>query len=116
MKRIVLTVIVGLLISLSAMAQSKSEKNAEKKAQKAVEKVQTAIELTEEEKAKYFELQKTQFLNRAELPKGLKESDPDTFKEKTRENRKQFEKNLLETFGDKRGKAILNATKKKKKK
>ena len=113
MKKSLLTLMVGLLISASTMAQSKSEKKIEKRANAAVEKVQATVKLSEEEKVKYFEIQKTQLINRAEVPKGLKQSDPDKFKEKVKESRKQFTKNLMDAFGKKRGKEILEASKKK---
>jgi hypothetical protein len=113
MKRIVLTVIVGLLISVSAIAQSKSETKLINKANKAVEKVLANLELTEGEKETYFELQKARLTERSEFPKGLKESDPELFKEKSKANRKKFTKNVIEAFGKERGKEILEASKNK---
>ncbi|GAA3651198.1 hypothetical protein [Flavivirga jejuensis] len=115
MKKSALTVIVGLLISVSALAQSKSEMKIEKRATKAVEKLETTIKLSESEKATYFELQKAKLQDRANFPKGLKESDPDAFKAKAKANRKEFTKSVIKAFGEKRGKEILEAAKKKKK-
>ena len=116
MKRELLVLMIGLFVSVSAIAQSKAEKNIEKKANAAVEKVLTTVELSDEEKATYFEIQKVRFEERATFPKGLKESDPELFKKMNLDNRKDAEKKVIEAFGKERGKEIIVASKKKKKK
>ena len=60
-----------------------------------------------------LELPDNTIMKAFEVPKGLKQSDPDKFKEKVKESRKQFTKNLMDAFGKKRGKEILEASKKK---
>ena len=50
MKKLALTIITSLLISVSALAQSKIEKRALAE----VEKVETTIKLTDDEKEKYL--------------------------------------------------------------
>lgn len=115
MKRTILVFIVGLFVSVSAMAQSKADQNLEKKANAAVEKVMTTVELSQEEQATFFELQKVKLEDRASFPKGLKKSDPDKFKALNKKNRKDFEKSVIVAFGKERGNEIIEASKQKKK-
>lgn len=116
MKRELLVLMIGLFVSVSAIAQSKAEKNIEKKANAAVEKVSATVELSDEEKTTYFEIQKVRFEERATFPKGLKESDPELFKKMNLDNRKEAEQKTIEAFGKERGKEIITASKIKKKK
>jgi len=110
MKKFALTLITGLLISFSASAQSKLEQ----KAQKALEKVQASIELTDTEQAKFLEISTARFEDRATWPKGLKQSDNAKFKELAKKNRKKFESDLSDAFGEARAKEIIKAGKNKK--
>ena len=116
MKKIALTLITGLLISFSALAQSKAEVKAAEKAATALEKIQTAIELTDDEQAKYLEVTTARFVDRSTWPKGLKESDNAKFKELAKKNKKDYEKGLVDAFGEKRAQEILLAGKNKKNK
>ena len=111
MKKLALTLITGLLISVSALAQSKIEKRALAQ----VEKVETTIKLTDDEKEKYLELQKTRLSNQVAIAKEFKKDDKETFKVKAKENRQQFQKDVIKTFGKTRGKEIIKASKVKKK-
>lgn len=116
MKKGLLVFMIGLFVSVSAIAQSKADQNIEKKANAAVEKVMTTVDLSKEEQAKYLELQMVKMEDRASFPKGLKKSDPDKYKAMNKKNRKDFEKSVIVAFGKERGDVILAAGKQKKKK
>lgn len=110
LKKNLLTLLIGTLISISAIAQSKSELRAEKLTIKSIEKIETETKLTEDEKVKYTEIQKEKLLNHFKIANEFRKSDPDKFKEKVKENGHLYVKNLLETFGNRRGREILNAS------
>jgi hypothetical protein len=113
MKKILFTLLAGVLISISTMAQSKSEARAEKITNRTIERIETTTKLSAIEKDKYIELQKTRLINRSEIDQDLRKSDPDKFKEKAKANNKLFRKNLIDAFGKKRASEILAASKKK---
>lgn len=115
MKKILMTLVLGLLISVSTMAQSKDEQKAIKAANKNIERVEKTIKLTDAERETYFELKKSFAMTHNSL-KPLKESDPAKYKAGVKENGADFSKKLTKAFGEERAAEIKKAGKKPKKK
>ena len=115
MKKIVLTLVLGLLVSLSVIAQSKDEKRATNATNKKIETIQKTIELLDSEKEIYFELNKVFAIKHFSLRDELKESDPAKFKEEVKANGADFRKKLTAALGKARAKEIIAASKVKKK-
>lgn len=115
MKKTVLTVIVGLLISVSVMAQSKNEARALKTTNNKIEQIEQTTQLSDSEKETFFELNKAYVLKHFDL-KALKKSDPAKYKKEVKANNADFRKKLTAALGKERATEIINAGKKKKKK
>ena len=111
MKKNVLTLIIGLLISITAVGQSKAEVKAAAKAETSLEKLQASIELTDVEQAKYLEIATARFVDRSTWPKGVKNDDKAKFKELVKKNSDLYESGLVDAFGEKRAQEILTAGK-----
>ncbi|MEP3838649.1 MAG: hypothetical protein ABJM36_13435 [Algibacter sp.] len=114
MKKSLLTLVLGLLISVTAMAQSKNEARAIKTTNNKIEQIEKTIELTDSEKETFIELNKAYVIKHFEL-RDLKESDPDTFKSGVKANKADFTKKLNAALGKERATEIIKASKKKKK-
>lgn len=115
MKKSLLAFVVGLLVSVSVMAQSKNEKRAIKTTNKKIAQIEKTVELTDTEKEAYADLYKVYILNHFEL-KGLKESDRSKFKEEVKKNNKDLKEKLASAVGKERADEIINASKGKNKK
>jgi hypothetical protein len=115
MKKSLLTLVLGLLISVSAMAQSKNEKRFSKMTDKKIEKIELVTKLSDSEKETFHKLNKAYLTKHFSL-KELKESNPAEFKTEIKANKNNLETKLIAAFGKKRATEILNAGKKKKKK
>jgi len=113
MKKIVLTVIAGLLISVSVMAQSKSEARALKVTNNKIEKIEQITKLSDSEKETFSELNKAYAVKHFDL-RALKESDPATYKKEVKANRVDLMKKLTAALGKERATEIMDAGKKKK--
>jgi hypothetical protein len=115
MKKIVLTLVLGLLISISAMAQSKNDKRATKATDRKIEKIEKTTKLSDSEKETFTELNKAFAIKHFSLREELKESDPAKYKEEVKANRADFNKKLTAALGKARAKEIIAASKVKKK-
>lgn len=115
MKKFALTLLTGLLISFSAFAQSKAEIKAAERAKTALQKLQTSIQLTDDEQAKYLEIAKARFIDRSTWPKGIKKKDKAKFRELSKKNKALYEEGLVDAFGEKRAQEIIMAGKNKNK-
>lgn len=113
--KIFLTLALGLLISVSTMAQSKNEKRISKLTDKKIEKIELVTKLSDSEKETFHEINKA-YLTKHYSLKELKESDPAQFKTEIKANKKDLETKLIAAFGKERATEILSAAKKKKKK
>ncbi|MDO6736313.1 hypothetical protein [Wenyingzhuangia sp. 2_MG-2023] len=115
MKKILLTVVLGLLISVSTMAQSKNEKRAIKITNNKIELIEKSIELSESEKETFIEFNKAYISKHLDL-RALKKSDPAKYKTEVKANKNNLIKKLNDAFGKERATEIMNAGKKKKNK
>lgn len=115
MKRIVLTLALGLLISMSVLAQSKNEQRATNVTNKKIETIEKTTKLSDSEKETYFELNKAYVIKHFNLKDEFKESDPDKFKIEVRANNVDLNKKITAAFGKTRAKEIIAAAKVKKK-
>ncbi|MDN3663920.1 hypothetical protein ACFFU1_15125 [Algibacter miyuki] len=113
MKKSLLTLVLGLLISVSTMAQSKNEARAIKTTNNKIELIEKSIKLTNIEKETFIELNKAYVTKHFDL-KPLKESDPATYKTEVKANNADFRKKLTAALGKERATEIINASKKKK--
>ena len=109
MKKTIVTFAFGLLISLTAFAQSSIEKSAIRRTNESIVSIEKTIELSDTAKTTFFELKKEQVVNHITLAQKYKDSDPDKFKEKIKANRKDFNLKLNEALGKARAKEILTA-------
>lgn len=113
MKKSLLTIALGLLISVSAMAQSKNEKRAIKTTNQKIEKIEKTLTLSDTEKETYSELNKVYLVNHFDL-RELKKSDPAKFKSGIKANKADFMKKLAAALGKDRANEIVKASKGKK--
>lgn len=113
MKKSLLTLVFGLLISVAAVAQSNLEKRVEIATNKKIEKIEASLKFqNDEEKEKFTALITEQITRHFKIADKYKESDPTMFKQKVRENSKQYNKELRETFGIDRANEFLAAGRK----
>lgn len=115
MKKSLLTLVLGLLISASALAQSKNETRAIKVTNNKIERIEQVTTLSDSEKETFSELNKAYISNHFDL-KPLKESDPAKYKTEVKANKADFKKKMTSALGKERATEIMNASKNKKKK
>jgi hypothetical protein len=113
MKKIIFTLLVGVLISISAMAQSKNEARALRITNNKIEQIEQITELSDSEKETFFELNKVYLQKHFDL-KELKKSDPAKYKTERKANKADFMKKLTVALGKERATEITKAGKKKK--
>lgn len=113
MKKKLVTLVVGLLISLATTGQSKVEVRAERLLSKDLEKVTSLIDLTKEEREKYSEIKKKQIINFCMIAEEFRKTNPTKFKEEVRKNQKNSEAELIEVFGKHRAMELVRASRKK---
>lgn len=109
MKKILLSLVFGLLITVSTMAQSKAEKGTAKK----IQQIESVTKLSDSEKASFSKLNIAYMTKHFEI-KPLKQSDPAKYKTEAKANKTEFLKNLSAAVGEERANEIINAAKKKK--
>lgn len=114
MKKSILTLAFGLLISLVTVAQSEENDRLERVLSKEIAKIENTLTLNEKEKETYKKIKTQQLTKHFSLSKEFKASDPDMFKQKVKENSKQYTSELIEAFGKKRATEILKASRAKK--
>ena len=113
MKKSLFTLVFGLLISVTAVAQSNLEKHVEKSTDIKIERIEASLKFqNDEEKEKFATLTKEQLTRHFNIGKKYKKSDPEMCKQKRRDNNKQYNKELQEAFGTERAKALFQASKK----
>ena len=111
MKKSLFTLVFGLLISVTAVAQSNVEKLVEKSTNKKIEKIEASLKFqNDEEKEKFATLTKERLTKHFNIVEKYKESDPAMFNQKRKDNMKQYNKELQEAFGTERGKALFQAS------
>lgn len=115
MKKSILTLVLGLLISVSAIAQSKNETRAIKTTNNKIKLIEQTIALSDSEKATFTELNVAYVTKHLDL-KPLKESDPEAHKAEVKANNADLKKKLSAALGKERATEILAASKKKKNK
>ena len=115
MKKVLLTLLFGVLISVTAMAQ-KANKRIDRLVDKDLAKIEATVTLEDSEKEKYLELKKAYLTNHFSASDKYKESDKDILKQKIKENKDQFESEVNAAFGKERAAEILAAGSKGKKK
>lgn len=109
MKKLITVLLFGILISLSATAQSSIENHADKKTNSVIEKIESKTKLSKSEKETFFEIQNAHYVRHFTLAKEYKESDLVRFKKEVKENGKLLKVNLNKAFGEKRASEILEA-------
>lgn len=112
MKKSLFTLVLGLLISVAAMAQSKNDRRAETIIQKEITKIEASLTLEDEEKETFKKIKKEQVLKHIEIVEEFKTKDPVLFKQKVRENNQSYNKSMFEAFGKPRAREIFAAIKK----
>ena len=113
MKKILFTLVLGLLVNITTMAQTNNDRRAERITQQAIEKIETSLTLKEEEKKTFVTLKKEQLFKHFEIVEKYKVKDPEMFREKITENNQKINKSMFEAFGKARAREILGAMKNK---
>lgn len=110
MKKIVLTFVFGLLISMTISAQSSIEKRAEVLVKQSIENIEKETKLNPFEKEVLMYVQVPFYKRYLKKIKKLRTKNPEKFKEKIRENRESLKTDLIENLGEARGLEVFNAT------
>lgn len=113
MKKSLITLVLGLLVSVATMAQSNKEIRAERITQQAVTKIEASLTLTEEEKKTFEDLKKESLFKHFEIAEQYKTDNPEIFKQKINENNQLFNKSMFDAFGKARAREIMGTLKKK---
>jgi hypothetical protein len=113
MKKSLTTLVFGLLISVSVLAQSKIEKRALTITNKKIEKIEAVTKLSKSEKETYRKIYQVYLVKHFGLSE-LKEKHPSKFKEGVRKNNASFKKKLIAAIGKKRADEIIKVGQKKK--
>ncbi|ANW96387.1 hypothetical protein AXE80_08895 [Wenyingzhuangia fucanilytica] len=109
MKKTITTLAIALLISVASMGQSNAEARAETLASKDLQKVTAVISLNEEEQEKYLSIKKAYFMNHFSFAKEYRDSNPEKFKEKIKENGVKLNSDMVAAFGRPRAVELLKA-------
>lgn len=109
MKKTIITLVVGLLISVASIAQSKAEVQAETIAKKDIQKISAVVSMNEEEQEKYITIKKEYLINHFKIVKEYRKNDPEKFKEKRTENGKKLNADMVAAFGKPRALEFLKA-------
>lgn len=110
MKKFLLTLVLGLFISITTIAQSNSEKRAANGTKKSIANIEKTIKLSDAEKETYAELNNAYLLNHFELQE-MKKSDPAAFKKGIKANKADYIEKLTNSLGKERTDEILAALK-----
>jgi hypothetical protein len=109
MKKTIITFILGLFITLGAMAQSKIERRAINSTNKKIEQIQMTTSLSDSEKETYSKLNTAYMIKHFEIRDEFKESDPAKFNIERKANNADFDKKITVAFGETRAKEIKTA-------
>ena len=109
MKKSILTLAFGLLLSASAVAQADLNERAKSLTKKNIVKIDAAVHLSDDEKATYPDFSNAFYLEHFTIVQKYKTDNPELFKEKVIENNNIFIAKLKKAYGNKRANEILKA-------